>query len=57
MAMTTCLPGHPLKRKLSSEGYTAPLLRVKKLSCSAKLPTRESVDAAGYDLYRYVRWT
>ena len=27
-------------------------LRVKKLSSRAKLPTRGSVDAAGYDLYR-----
>ena len=47
----------PMKRKLMSEiGELSRSisLRVKKLSESAKIPTRESQDAAGYDLYRYV---
>ena len=47
----------PMKRKLMSEiGELSRSisLRVKKLSESAKIPTRESQDSAGYDLYRYI---
>ena len=48
----------PMKRKCVSETTNGnddtdiTTLKVKKLSDSAKIPTRESADAAGYDLYR-----
>ncbi len=45
----------PMKRKCVPEamnGNNVVELKVKKLSSSAKIPTRESADAAGYDLYR-----
>jgi dUTP pyrophosphatase len=51
----------PKKRKWSTESTddesdsTAPVtnLRIKRLSDKAKLPTRGSALAAGYDLYRF----
>lgn len=49
------------KRKVSSafdsEMRVAPeqQLRIKRLSKNARLPTRGSALAAGYDLYRYIK--
>jgi len=44
----------PKKRRMSQDSVdlTATQLRVKRLSDKAKLPTRGSALAAGYDLYR-----
>lgn len=46
----------PMKRKMAtvetSDAPTPIVLNVKKLSEAAKLPSRESIGAAGYDLYR-----
>ena len=46
------------KRKVEEESVPAPLqnLLVKRLSDKARLPTRGSAFAAGYDLYRSVFW-
>lgn len=44
------------KRKLDTESSAPPptsQLLIKKLSDKARLPTRGSAFAAGYDLYRY----
>ena len=43
------------KRRMSDSAQHAPSsqLLVKKLSEKARLPTRGSALAAGYDLYRY----
>lgn len=50
----------PMKRKMATVeiseemGDIVPsILKVKRLSEAAKLPSRESIGAAGYDLYRY----
>ncbi|OJA13197.1 hypothetical protein AZE42_10425 [Rhizopogon vesiculosus] len=44
------------KRRLSDDGHDSPApipqLLVKKLSDKARIPTRGSLLAAGYDLYR-----
>lgn len=44
------------KRRMSNSVQSEPSsqLRVKRLSEKAKLPTRGSPLAAGYDLYRYL---